>query len=221
MREGEDPHSLQPGEVFGYGVDAGTGCFVDAPAAESLEDSEIHDRLTADIERTYRHTWSWANVRVLDDGANVVAFSSGGGDGFYTSWWGLDATGEPLCLVTDFGLLCEPAERVAHIENPFDGPMGPIACPELESLGVQVARVAAPAHVSPKGPTISVDSSRSADVELVDAGGTRVPVGVTMTGSPRTYTWQPEPGQSIPSGARVRISVLEKLVPMKSESQGA
>jgi len=36
---------------------------------------------------------------------NVVVFSSGEGDGSYPSFWGLNADGEPVCLITDFGLL--------------------------------------------------------------------------------------------------------------------
>ena len=34
--------------------------------------------------------------------ANCVAFMSGYGDGIYSSYWGLDANGAPLCLTTDF-----------------------------------------------------------------------------------------------------------------------
>lgn len=36
---------------------------------------------------------------------NLIAFSSGAGDGAYPSFWGVDADGNPVCLVTDFGLL--------------------------------------------------------------------------------------------------------------------
>ena len=38
-------------------------------------------------------------------GANVIGFSSGFGDGAYPSWFGLDANGDPLVLLTDFGIL--------------------------------------------------------------------------------------------------------------------
>lgn len=38
-------------------------------------------------------------------GGNVVAFKSGGGNGAFASFWGLDAKGEPQCLVTDFGVI--------------------------------------------------------------------------------------------------------------------
>jgi siroheme synthase len=50
--------------------------------------------------------WSWAN-HVLDDetGLNIVLFSSGWGNGQYKTYWGLDARGAALCLMTDFQVL--------------------------------------------------------------------------------------------------------------------
>jgi hypothetical protein len=36
---------------------------------------------------------------------HVALFSSGMGDGAYTSYWGFDAGGEPVCLLTDFDIL--------------------------------------------------------------------------------------------------------------------
>ena len=47
----------------------------------------------------------WANVQVSDrTQANIVAFSSGCGDGAYASYWGYDSTGNLVSLVTDFSL---------------------------------------------------------------------------------------------------------------------
>ena len=42
-------------------------------------------------------------------GANVVGFPSGFGDGGYPSWFGLDAAGAPVVLITDFGIVDAPA----------------------------------------------------------------------------------------------------------------
>ncbi|HIK11257.1 MAG TPA: DUF4241 domain-containing protein [Oscillatoriaceae cyanobacterium M33_DOE_052] len=36
--------------------------------------------------------------------ANLIAFSSGLGDGGYPSFWGYGASNQPVCLVTDFGI---------------------------------------------------------------------------------------------------------------------
>jgi len=46
----------------------------------------------------------------LTDEGNLVAFTSGAGDGVYASFWGLDAAGAPVALVTDFGLFGDDDE---------------------------------------------------------------------------------------------------------------
>lgn len=117
--QGQSLDSLKPGHIFGYPVDAGTGCFMDADAARALvapvtrtaEDKDTKDpgdELLALLSKTYVYTWSWANM-VTDDaiGANVIAFSSGWGDGFYPSYWGYCATNQRVALVTDFDVLDE------------------------------------------------------------------------------------------------------------------
>ena len=38
-------------------------------------------------------------------GLNVIAFQSGFGDGGYMSYFGLDASGRPLVLLTNFDIL--------------------------------------------------------------------------------------------------------------------
>jgi hypothetical protein len=109
--------ALKGDEFFGYGVDAGTGCFMDARTAAALGKLEAAEhkkdnfegwlmaRVQAELLPAGR-SWGAASV-VVDgaEGANVVCFSSGWGDGVYASFFGLDARGEPVCLVTDFGVL--------------------------------------------------------------------------------------------------------------------
>jgi Protein of unknown function (DUF4241) len=111
---GQDPSILQPGEFFGYGVDSGTGCFASAEAVAVLTagdfdeySDQVHDGMfPSDDVADWKHS-----VDVVVDqasGANVIGFSSGFGDGGYPSWFGLDADGEPLVLLTDFGILEAP-----------------------------------------------------------------------------------------------------------------
>jgi hypothetical protein len=105
----EDVSDLEEGEVFGYPVDSGTGCFMDGETArrvvEDVDPDEFSEALIEEMERTYETTWSWADIEVEPGaGANVVAFSAGVGDGMYASYFGLDAGGEVVCLVTDFSL---------------------------------------------------------------------------------------------------------------------
>jgi hypothetical protein len=109
---GQDPTTLQPGEFFGYGVDSGTGCFASPEAVEALtlgdDFDEYGDRVheamfPSDIVADWK-----SSVDITVDpatGTNVIGFSSGFGDGAYPSWFGLDANGRPLVLLTDFGIL--------------------------------------------------------------------------------------------------------------------
>ena len=50
---------------------------------------------------------SLEQARELDpeSGLNLIAFSSGWGDGCYPSYWGLDAQGQATCLLTDFRVI--------------------------------------------------------------------------------------------------------------------
>ncbi|WCD81472.1 DUF4241 domain-containing protein [Pseudomonas sp. TUM22785] len=109
--KGQDPNTLAPDEFFGYGVDSGTGGFMDAAALRSYEarrdqEGEAFDkRLFAELDKTYQHTRSW--YLLPTDAGNVALFSSGYGDGAYPSYFGYDADGRLVAVVTDFLLLPE------------------------------------------------------------------------------------------------------------------
>jgi hypothetical protein len=100
-----DPATLEPGHILGYGVDSGTGCFMDRSAGLALtqkmrEDKRFFESLMAEMDKTYRHTWSWLNMRFGD--ANLIAFSSGLGDGLYATYAGFDSQGDVSVVITDF-----------------------------------------------------------------------------------------------------------------------
>jgi len=89
LRDGQDPMDLGAGEFYGFGVDAGVACFVDADNAERLSDE-------------------WEDLPHLLDprfttvaGGDMVAWSSGWGDGFYPTWIGRDETGAVTSFVAD------------------------------------------------------------------------------------------------------------------------
>jgi hypothetical protein len=135
-RPGEDVTTLEPGESYGHGVDSGTSCFLDLRAAR-----DVHER----CQRWERHRQGeppelavardrhWSNA-VLDPdmGLNMVLFPSGIGDGRYASYWGFDAAGRLVGLVTDFKLLagseaylprcpqCGAGEGDLHLKFPCD-----------------------------------------------------------------------------------------------------
>jgi hypothetical protein len=98
--EGE---AAEPGELPGYGVDSGTGCFADVDAWRAFcvetADQDRHDLLADALER---NGGAFADHAVPGSPANVIVYSSEG-DGVLPSCWGLAATGDPLCLVTLVG----------------------------------------------------------------------------------------------------------------------
>jgi hypothetical protein len=105
LRDGQDPLDLGAGEFFGFGVDAGMACFVDAEAAARLPE------LDSDLE-----TFDTDSYAVVGDGA-VVAWASGWGDGAYPTWIGRDSSGEIACFVADM-LLFPPAEAETRTTGP-------------------------------------------------------------------------------------------------------
>lgn len=114
--QGKNLVELEPNHVYRYGVDTGTGCFMDADAAQALQalanaakrgDHEDDSGLMAALLASGNGIGGWQANFVLDEatGANVIAFTYGLGDGFYPSFWGYDASGQRVALVTDFEVI--------------------------------------------------------------------------------------------------------------------
>lgn len=108
---GQDPGKLGEDEFYGYGVDAGLGCFMSSEASQALvgkmqEHEDYFEEILEAVEKNYIHTRNWVEWPLDESsGLNMVIFSSGMGDGAYGSYWGYDEAGQVACLVTDFGLL--------------------------------------------------------------------------------------------------------------------
>ncbi len=91
----QDLQTLGKDEFFGYPVDAGMGCFMDADAQTVF--------LEANPELGYEN---WIEYHPEQGNPlNVAMFASGYGDGVYPSFWGLNSSGETVCLITDFQVL--------------------------------------------------------------------------------------------------------------------
>lgn len=108
---GQDPAGLGSDDYFGYGVDSGTGCFMDPASGRLLSelmkaDGNYYDAVDEEMQKTYRPTWSWLDWRPAKGREeNIICFSSGWGDGSYASFFGFDADGQASALVTDFAVL--------------------------------------------------------------------------------------------------------------------
>jgi uncharacterized protein DUF4241 len=92
LRAGEDPRTLPDGGFFGFGVDAGAGCFFDAAAASALA------RQTTEFVLGSKESTELTDGA---SGANLIAFSSGWGDGSYPVWIGRTTAGDIACFVAD------------------------------------------------------------------------------------------------------------------------
>jgi Protein of unknown function (DUF4241) len=113
---GQDVATLKPDEIFGYPVDAGLGCFMDVEGSKAMAERRAQEiqKGGSDINYYDDVLAGELNARgddyvmhrpLADAPINVAIFSSGWGDGFYASYWGLDEAGKPLVLVTDFAVL--------------------------------------------------------------------------------------------------------------------
>ena len=119
--EKEDISSLKDGEVFGYPVDSGTGCFMDRSIGRVLterigchqktptsflsapNDEAFYDMFVAALRKKQQPTWTFMDLSL--ENANLVVFSSGYGDGYYATYAGFDSSGELSAVVTDFDVM--------------------------------------------------------------------------------------------------------------------
>lgn len=186
------------GQDHGYGVDAGTGCFYDAEARGDVDEATGAAWIAA-MEGRGVDTWSW-HVAELG-GANVVMFSSGWGDGFYTSYWGFDGDGDVVEVVTDFQVLIEAVRE--RFEVPLPLPRGKVEHPLLAKAGATLRR-----------PFWSQTTAI-----LGGDGGVRVelssgePVEMKWEGKERRYTWKKAaPGSRLVVSVMVGVRAMETVV---------
>ena len=113
----QDPTSLEGDSIFGYGVDTGTGAFIDAavpawlqgkyPPSEAAGYSDLMDDWQTRGEATAPDIgipYGFALVEPVGPGGAAM-FSSGWGDGHYASWVGYGQDHRPVVIVTDFAVI--------------------------------------------------------------------------------------------------------------------
>ena len=110
--EGQKLTDLKEGEIFGYGVDAGTGSFFDPLAGTAAKALLAANPDASEAWQTEGEAkgpkivgpYSFVLMQPMGD-TNVAMFHSGWGDGFYSSWFGFDKDGKVAALVTDFNTI--------------------------------------------------------------------------------------------------------------------
>jgi hypothetical protein len=97
-----------PTEPDRHGVDSGTSGFIDYKLARRVQKKseewfERHLNRCSDALESAQEPWA---SRRLDreTGGNLLFFRTVGGDGHFRSFWGYSASGDLVCLVTDFFL---------------------------------------------------------------------------------------------------------------------
>jgi len=99
----QDSSKLGDDEFYGYGVDAGAGTLADLVAVRALAEWD-YDRLD-EVYIPAQLPPAPAAINAVTDadtGANVVAVTSGWGDGVYPTFIGYTAAGDVATFVTDF-----------------------------------------------------------------------------------------------------------------------
>lgn len=112
----EEIESLDEDEYYGFPVDGGLGCFIDYETNKEYNrwvdefESNFYDDVLEEQFKAFsgNHKYSteygdWTNLVVnKESGLNIVMFTSGWGDGFYPTYWGIGKDGKPKQLVIDF-----------------------------------------------------------------------------------------------------------------------
>jgi hypothetical protein len=192
--EGQGP--FEDGSLPGYGVDAGTGCFFDCAAVGDVGETDPDEWLVA-FQANQVDTWSWHVT--APEKASVILFSSGFGDGIYTSYWGFDASGAIVELVTDFEVLIGATWE--RFEIPLPLPRGAFDHPLLKQYAVTL-RVPFFSRNSAK-----VGGKAFAKVELTDG----TPVEMVWKLSSRHYSWK-----NAAPGAKLIVSVMTGTKPLET-----
>ena len=99
----QKPISLTDSTFYCYGVDAGTGLFIDASAAKLFDAKGQSVWEEVFINKAEKNGYKGF---VYDfNGHNLATFSTGYGDGCYATYIGLDEKGKVCRLITDFALV--------------------------------------------------------------------------------------------------------------------
>jgi len=105
LQAGQNQLPLGEKKKHGYSVDGGVGIFIDEEATKTLDRQVVNDMdgaVFAALDKNYRNDWKY--IMYSFGNYNLAAFSTGFGDGYYSTYVGLDAAGKPCQLLTDFAI---------------------------------------------------------------------------------------------------------------------
>ncbi|MBP2618005.1 DUF4241 domain-containing protein [Chryseobacterium jejuense] len=114
---GQNIKELTEGEVFGYPVESGMGCFMDVDTQNSLNELEqkLYHNKGGDFMGIYEeffHEYFFDENGAIDQYAflkpseahpgTIFAFETGYGEGFYASYIAYDKNQSPVKIITEF-----------------------------------------------------------------------------------------------------------------------
>jgi hypothetical protein len=103
LQKGQKPIPLKDTSFYCYGVDAGTGIFIDSVSNEIFNKKNHSDWENVFITKAEKNGYKGY---IHDfDGHNLATFSTGYGDGCYATYIGFDNEGKVCQILTDFGLV--------------------------------------------------------------------------------------------------------------------
>lgn len=103
LQKGQKPIPLKDTSFYCYGVDAGTGIFIDSIANKSFNAKDHSEWENVFITKAEKNGYKGF---IHDfDGHNLATFSTGYGDGCYATYIGFDSEGNVCQILTDFGLV--------------------------------------------------------------------------------------------------------------------
>lgn len=115
--DGQNLEDLKGEEIFGYPVESGMGCFMDAETQECLNhlEQKLFHRKGEDFMGIYEEFFhdhffdsngaidQYAFLKPHDEKAgNIFAFETGYGEGFYATYIGFGSENQPVKIVTEF-----------------------------------------------------------------------------------------------------------------------
>ena len=115
--EDQNLKDLKEGEIFGYPVQSGMGCFMDSQTQIALNQLEatLYERKGDDFMGIYEeffHPYFFDTDGIVNQFAtikpdeekpeNLIAFETGYGEGFYASYIAFDAENKPVKIISEF-----------------------------------------------------------------------------------------------------------------------
>lgn len=106
LQKGQEQVLIFGDTFYSYSVDGGIGLFLDEKAnIEFVKDDSqsVLDEIFKEMDKHTHVSWQFGLCKLNDH--NLVAFSTGFGDGHYATYVGYDDNGQPCRLLTDFGMV--------------------------------------------------------------------------------------------------------------------